>query len=443
MPARYRRARPLVVMAWVGGLALVGLLAGVAIGVGGARGGAEAPETPAASPVATTGAGDDATAGPTASSTPEPVPSVTPTPEAVRFTLVAAGDVLPHTPVIDSARTADGYDFAALMAGVRPYIESADLALCHMEVPVSPEGVEPSGYPLFSTAAALVRDLGKVGWDGCSTASNHSVDRGTAGVKATLDAFERHGLQATGTARTKKEAATTAMYEVTSGGRTVTVAHVSFSYGTNGMPVASPWEVDLFDADAADPQPVIDAARQARKQGADVVLASVHCCVEYQTAPTDAQRAIAQRIADSGQVDLYIGHHAHVPQPIELLAGGPSGAGMWTAFGLGNFLSNQSTECCVAATQNGVLLSATVTVDPDGEVTVKPAWTGTTVDRLDRHAVHVLTDIRGGTGTLSGAEVASRIAAVADAVGDQAPRRSQPIQALADRVTALPRAGGA
>ncbi|WP_062312926.1 CapA family protein [Demequina rhizosphaerae] len=424
-------------------VALVALVAGAAVGLVGARdlgGTAVSAAEPAASPVAAVKA-DDATPAASASSTPAPSPTATvePEPEPVRFTFVAAGDVLPHTPVNDSARTADGYDFAALMAGVQPYIEGADLALCHMEVPVSPAGIEPSGYPLFSAPKQLVRDLGKVGWDGCSTASNHTVDRGTAGVEATLDAFDAAGLQHSGSARTKKEAATTAMYEVTAGDRTVTVANISFAYGTNGMPVASPWQVDLFDADDADAAPIIAAARKARQQGADVVIASVHCCVEYRTEPTDAQRSIATQIAESGQVDLYVGHHAHVPQPIELLPGGPSGDGMWTAFGLGNFLSNQGTQCCIAATSNGVLLSATFTVDPDGAVGVDASWTPTTVDRLGRHAVHALTDIRDGVGTLSAADVSSRLAAVRGAVGDEARQRWNPVEPLADDVVLVPR----
>ncbi|WP_082104879.1 CapA family protein [Demequina maris] len=441
--ARTRGAAPRLAAA-----AAVALVAGAAVGLLSARDvtrPASAEPLANGSPVAAvatasaTAEEPDAAASSPATASPTPTPS--PEPEPVRFTLVAAGDVLPHTPVNDSARTADGYDYTALMKGVKRYIAGADLALCHMEVPVSPGGVEPSGYPLFSAPKALVRDLAKVGWDGCSTASNHTVDRGTAGVEATLDAFDAAGLQHSGSARTKKEAATTAMYEVTSGDRTVTVANISFAYGTNGMPVASPWQVGLFDADDADAGPIIDAARKARKQGADVVIASVHCCVEYRTEPTDAQRSIATQIAESGQVDLYVGHHAHVPQPIELLPGGPSGNGMWTAFGLGNFLSNQGTQCCVAATSNGVLLSAAFTVDPDGEVAVDAAWTATTVDRLDRHAMHVLTDIRDGAGTLSAAEVTSRLTAVRDAVGDEAPMRRKPVRSLADDVVVVPRTG--
>ncbi|HZJ39458.1 MAG TPA: CapA family protein [Demequina sp.] len=361
----------------------------------------------------------------------------------VDFTLVAAGDVLPHGPVVDSATTSSGYDFAPLMAGVQPYVEGADLALCHMEVPVVPPGVAPSGYPLFGSPPEMVRDLAVTGWDGCSTASNHSVDRSFAGITSTLDTMDMYGLGHAGTARSADEAATVQMYDISEGDRTIKVAHIAYAYGLNGLsaPSGMPWSVNTFDADAADAAPIIAAAQAARDQGADVVLASVHCCVEYRTEPTDAQRSLAEKIAASGLVDLYIGHHAHVPQPIEKLPGGPNGDGMWTAFGLGNFLSNQHPGCCTANSTTGVLLTATFDVDVDGTVTVSVEWTAVTVDRGDHHAMHVLTDVPNGVGSLSQAEVAARHQRVADAVGSQSPERTTPAESLSDGVATQSRVG--
>ncbi|SEJ47755.1 CapA family protein [Demequina mangrovi] len=414
--------------------ASLGWLAGIGTDAGAPTASAEGAGT--AAPSAT------ATPEPTATATTESVPAPSPTPIAavaqdVTFSLVAGGDILTHTPVNASAETDDSYDYTALMDGLVPYLQGADLAICHLEVPVSPEGVRPSGYPIFSAPSALVRDLATMGWDGCSTASNHSVDKGSAGVEATLAAFDDQLLQHAGTARTEDESEAISYYVVQDGDRTVRVAHLSWSYGTNGMPEAAAWEVDTFDADAADASPIIEAAQRARDDGADVVVASVHCCVEYRTEPSAAQRSIATQIAESGLVDLYIGHHAHVPQPVELLPGGPSGDGMWTAFGLGNLLSNQDASCCTAATSNGVLLDATFTVTPDGDVSVDAGWIATTVDRRGGHTVHALADIADGSGTLTAAEVATRHAAVRDAVGDEATEITAPRTGLAQHAYAL------
>ncbi|MBC7297531.1 MAG: hypothetical protein H5T82_01370 [Demequina sp.] len=114
---------------------------------------------------------------------------------------------------------------------------------------------------------------------------------------------------------------------------------------------------------------------------------------------------------------------------------------MWTAFGLGNFLSNQYAECCTANSTSGVLLTATFDVDLDGTVTASVEWTATTVDRGDHHAMHVLTDVPGGVGSLSQAEVAARHQRVADAVGSQAPERTAPPSALSDGVMTESRVG--
>lgn len=368
---------------------------------------------------------------------PTPTPTPTPVPDAdATFTIVAAGDVLPHLPVISSARTGDGtYDFATLLAPLAPWVQGADLALCHFEVPVAPAGTAPSGYPMFGTPAAIVEGLRATGWDGCSTASNHSVDRGFAGVTATLDALDAAGMGHVGTARTAIEQSQPQLYRLERAGQVLTVAHVAATYGTNGMPVDAdkPWSVDLIDTDQ-----IIAQARAARDAGADLVVASVHCCVEYVTAPTAQQVTVAQTLADSGVVDLVIGHHAHVPQPVELLAGGPDGAGMWVAYGLGNLLSNQDSACCALGTDSGLLLTAHVT--SPGAFTAQgraagPArvtgveWTPVTVDRRSGHLVHALVDLPAGTATLTTDEVAARTARVRTAAGTAAPERTSPVTA--------------
>ena len=366
-------------------------------------------------------------------SQPAPIPPV----PAVTFSLVAAGDVLTHTPVLNSARSGNGYDFGPQLKPTAPFVKAGDIALCHLEVPVAPKGTAPSGYPMFGAPAALVGDLGDAGWDGCSTASNHSVDRGFAGIEATLDAFEKQGMGYAGTARSENEAAQVQFYNVVEDGRTVKVAHISYAYGLNGLPVPAgkPWSVNVFNANDADVTPILDAAKDAREQGADIVVTSVHCCVEYTTQPTSTQKAIASQIADSGLVDLYIGHHAHVPQPIARLDGGPDGNGMWVAYGLGNFISNQAQDTVGhPETSNGLVITATFTVAPDGAVEVGVGWTAVTVDRLGDHIVYPITEDTGKVGGLSASTVKSRWQLVANAAGDEAVEVKEPGAPLADFV---------
>lgn len=369
---------------------------------------------------------------PEAGATTAAPPSSEPTPEQVpvTFTILAAGDVLPHTTVQRNAETGDGgWDFTPLWEAVTPWVQGADLALCHLEVPVVPEGAAPSGYPVLGAPRELVANLGAAGWDGCSTGSNHSVDKGWDGLVATLDALDAAGMGHVGTARTEAEAAQPQLYQLEREGQVVTVAHLSATYSTNGLPVPSdaPWSVQIIDTEQ-----IVAQAGAARAAGADLVLASIHCCEEYTDQPVERQVDIARALADSGQVDLVIGNHSHVPQPMERLEGGPGGEGMWVAYSMGNYISNQDANCCRPQTGTGTLMWANVEKPPGGPARVTGLeWTAVPGDRLGSQRIYAMPDllehrIEAPLLSLSREELLLRQQRVVDVIGDQAPERTSP-----------------
>lgn len=390
-------------------------------------------------PPAPTNVSDGPSATPQVAVPPSPTPEPEPEPVPSTFNIAAAGDILPHIPVLQSAKVAAGYDFAPLLAGIDPIVDQAALALCHMEVPLLEEGQKPSGYPMFGSTPLVADSLAAQGWDGCSTASNHSVDKGFSGVVSTIDRLESLGMGFTGTARTQEEA-TAQLYRVDHDDYQTVVAHLSYTEFLNGLPKPkdAPFAVNIMDAE------VIIADATAAREVADLVVVSIHDGTEYQTAPNQSQLDIAAALADSGVVDLYIGHHAHVPQPIELLPGGPRQEGMWTAYGLGNMLSNQSKEsCCVAQTSNGLMMLTQVERNGDEPARVTGvSWRALTVDRHAGHRLYDLTELAAagqGMGKLSAAEVAARHDLVVAAVGDQAPEALDLPQDGYASVTVLPR----
>jgi len=392
---------------------LVGTAAGCTPGPG--PGTAAPSRDPGASPSPT---------DPAPPSTPSPEPE--PEPEDAELTLLAAGDVLPHAPLNDSATGTAGIDYSPLLSGIDPWVEGADLALCHLEAPVAPPGVEPSGYPVFAGPPELVRDLGEQGWDGCSTASNHSADAGYDGVAATLDALDRAGMGHVGTARDRRESLGAQYYELRRSGRTVTIAHLSATYGLNGYdPPRGDWSVDLIDT-----KRIVRQAERARAAGADLVVVSLHDGYEYVTEPTPHQQETTRALARSRQVDLVIGHHAHVPQPVERLRGGPRGDGMWVTYGLGNMISNQSADCCGTwATAVGLLLVADIVQPPDGPARVKSVrWAATTVDLDAGHRLRSTRDALAhpGSGQLTVDDLRERLGIAQDAAGDAADEQREP-----------------
>ncbi|WP_093771091.1 CapA family protein [Streptomyces sp. yr375] len=280
-----------------------------------------------------------------------------PAPSAARgFTLVASGDILPHTSVIDRARfdAADttgiastgstggmgstgstGYDFRPMLSGIEPVVSRADLALCHMETVYGANG-DYTGYPAFKSPPEIAQALAATGYDGCSTASNHSLDDGAAGVQRTLDALDGAGVRHAGTARTQAEA--TAVTLLRAG--PARVAHLAYTYDTNGYPFppGQPWTVNLIDENR-----IVADARAARKAGADVVVVSLHWGTEWQDAPDDRQLTLARTLTASRtdgrpDIDLILGTHAHVPQAYEKVNG------TWVVYGMGDQIAGEMSN---------------------------------------------------------------------------------------------------
>lgn len=263
--------------------------------------------------------------------------------------LAFTGDTVIHLPVsAAAARNGDPYDFGPMFSPVSHLLSLADLAVCHLETPLDPDG-RPSGYPLFNAPTELATALAGAGYDGCSTASNHSFDRGVGGVLGTLDVLDAAGLKQAGSLRVP-EGSRFALYEA--GG--LTIGHVSGTYWLNGLrlPSEMPWLVQLLDT-----REMIGAAAMAKNAGADLVVASVHCCTEYVSQPTPGQVDFARQLIGSAYVDLVVTHHSHVVGPIERVGD------EFVLHGLGNFLSAQRQ---FPALQDGVIAMIEAVEGPGG-----------------------------------------------------------------------------
>lgn len=281
-----------------------------------------------------------------------------PSAEPRSFSLALTGDVLLHPQLLREANTeGQEYDFSPLLAGLEPYIKDADAALCNLETPI---GVPPySGYPMFTVPAQIVTDLRQAGYDGCTTATNHTVDAGTAGVKRTIDTLEQEGLFSTGSYRTAAEAKAPPIMEVDG----IKLGVIAGTYSLNGMSADTDWRVDT-DISAAT---LIQRAKDARKAGAQVVVAAVHDGAEYTTRPTAKQRKLGRVLAASGAFDFIYMHHTHSVLPIE------KHKGTWIVYGLGNSVAKHATPTVL--NREGISVKATFTRQGDDDWSVSElAW---------------------------------------------------------------------
>lgn len=284
------------------------------------------------------------------------------------FTMVATGDPLIHEDfwyqaMADAAITGKGdMDYYPLMANIADITSTADYAVCHMETVVAPRGGPYSGYPMFSVPPQIITAKAEMGYDLCTTASNHTFDDGAEGIERTLGELEAAGIAHAGSARTPAEAATPTIVDVQTEQGPVKVAHLNYTYGFNGLPYPNG---ETWRANKIDVPTILDEARRAKAAGAEVVILTMHWGTEYQTDPDADQLAQAEALMASPHIDHIIGGHVHVVQPITKMND------KWVTFGHGNLFAchrdwGQPNE-------EGLLSRFTFTEDPDGGFTATKA----------------------------------------------------------------------
>lgn len=342
------------------GAALGALVAFVALA---AALGSPHPEPRRTSSAAISLASDPASAS---SAAPAAAGTRTARPERRAATLVMGGDLLWHNTVWasaeeDHARTGRGkrYDFHPMFAALRPLFTRADVALCHAEVPFAAPGQRPQNFPVFAAPPEVVSWIGSFGFDGCTTASNHSLDQGYDGLGRTADLLERAGVEHIGTFRTRAERRRPVIFETADG---VRIGVVAGTFGTNGfaLPAGREWSVSMWDAPN-----LLAQARAARQAGADVVVVHLHGGDEYAHLPNADQVALVERLTRSPDVDLVLGEHAHVVQPITQVHG------KWVVYGMGNMVAQQ--DPARADTYQGILVRFTFTQRRNGTYAVTRA----------------------------------------------------------------------
>jgi poly-gamma-glutamate synthesis protein (capsule biosynthesis protein) len=171
-----------------------------------------------------------------------------------------------------------------------------------------------------------------MGWDACTTDSNHSIDQGYAGLVRTADLLERAGVRHVGTFRSLAERHRPVIVTTRQG---VRVGIVGGTYSLNGFSLLADerWAVSMWDA-----RNLIAQARAAKAAGADIVLVQYHGGDEYSRLPNTQQVALVRRLTASPAVDLVFAEHAHVVQPITRVNG------KWVVYGMGNMVAQSDVR---------------------------------------------------------------------------------------------------
>jgi len=243
--------------------------------------------------------------------------------------ITAVGDIMMHdTQITAGYRPSTGdYDFLPFFAYVTPLFKASNLVIGNLETTFSGKKEGYSGYPRFNTPEILASNLKDAGFDILSTANNHCLDKGQAGLVSTLDYLDKAGLLHTGTARSKEEHDSILITER----KGVKLAVLAYTFGTNGINPAQDrgYSVNYLDVDK-----ITSDIKKARDNQAQLVIISLHFGEEYRPHPGPLQQEAVKSLLDAG-ADIILGHHPHVLQPASVFNQ------QFVIYSLGNFISAQ------------------------------------------------------------------------------------------------------
>lgn len=278
--------------------------------------------------------------------------------------LVMVGDMLMHLRVTQSGRMEDGtYNYDHIFEHVIGDIQAADLAIVNQEIILGGPDLGYSGYPMFNTAYELGDAISNAGFDVVLHATNHTMDKGRVGLMNCLNYWsENHPeIKILGANKTQEEYDEVYIYEQDD----IKIALLNYTYGLNGMPMPSdmPFAVDMMEEDKMS----ADIAKAEAE--ADFTVVCLHWGNEYQTYASNNQKMWSEFFLERG-VDLIIGTHPHVIQPVEWYED-ESGHKMLVYYSIGNFInSTADSGNGIGARVVGAMAEVEIVRDDSGEVII-------------------------------------------------------------------------
>ncbi len=307
-------------------------------------------------------------------------------------TVLSVGDIMVHKTQLDGAKTSDGYDFSAFFKEVSPFFQKADLSIGNLELTFGgSESGSFRGYPTFNTPDQLADAIKNSGINMLMTSNNHSNDTSLFGLKRTVQVLKEKGIEYTGTRETESEPKYL-VKEINN----IKIGIANFTYETpgedatrkylnggainiNANGLINTFSYQRIESFYAEAQSFIDAMKS---DGAEFISFYMHWGEEYQLTANTWQKSIAQRLSNMG-VDMIIGGHPHVVQPMELIHSEDGQNTTVCIYSLGNAVSNQRRELMSSSpkghTEDGVMFSYTLKKSSDGEVSLTevdiiPTW---------------------------------------------------------------------
>ena len=251
-----------------------------------------------------------------------------------KVTFMGVGDNLIHNTLIEAGEQEDGsLDYTSLYANIKPYVEKFDIAYIDQETVLGGKAFEYSGYPVFNSPWEIGTASIDAGFDIFGCANNHILDKGYSGIEKEIEFFSNKKNVVNLGINSSEEQYNTVTYYEKNG---ITFALFNYTSSTNGisLPSDKPWCVNLMDKEK-----ITKDITEARKN-ADVVIVFPHWGTEYSFEVSEYQKEYTKLFSDLG-VDLVVGCHPHVIEPVEWVTNKKTGKKMLVYYSTGNFISHQ------------------------------------------------------------------------------------------------------
>lgn len=251
-------------------------------------------------------------------------------PKKYSFDLLMVGDALIHSAIYEDARNSDGsYNFKPMLEYIKPISSKYDISYYNQETILGGANLGYSNYPLFNSPDEVGDAFIDAGFNLVSLATNHTMDKGEAGVIHSVDYWSRQkDVVWDGQRKSVEEREKTRVYECNG----IKYAFFSYTTWTNGLetPKGKEYLNNVYSPEKAKKD------IENVKGKVDIIIVAMHWGTEYSMDVSSDQQQIADYLSSLG-VQLIIGTHPHVVEPIEYINNGKT----LVIYSLGNFISDQ------------------------------------------------------------------------------------------------------
>ncbi len=256
-----------------------------------------------------------------------------PIPIHKKFSMIAVGDALIHDGIYKDAKTSqkgeDGYpiyDFKNMFMEIKDVIAPYDLKFYNQETIIGGKNIGLSSYPTFNSPDEIGLDLIHTGFNLVNLATNHTLDRGEKAILYSRNFWKKQDVLAVGSYDSEQDHDNVVIQEENG----IKYAILGYTTVTNGLkvPLGKDYLLNVYEEEK------VRADIERVRDQVDVLFVSMHWGVEYTHEPVASQKEIASYLASLG-VDVIIGHHPHVIEPIEYIEN------TLVIYSLGNFISAQ------------------------------------------------------------------------------------------------------